>query len=128
MYASLWMLLRPFAAMNGCCAGENARSGLGVAVVPVNGARVEFCGSVGIGDGELPAVWAPAIPADPSAPASSAQQVNSVRRIPEPTLRKLFGSGRSSPRGAMAHIGRLRVVRIATLHEGDEEWTRSHSS
>src|ERR1700754_1464854 len=49
MYASLWMLLPGFAAMNGCCGGAATSTGFGVAGAPTYAGDCDGRGSWGMG-------------------------------------------------------------------------------
>lgn len=60
------MLLRPFGAMKGFCGGAVIRIGLGVAVVPSNGATDVASGSPSIGSTVAPGVCAEAASAETS--------------------------------------------------------------
>ena len=56
MYASLWMLLRPFGAMNGFWADVLDRTACATPVDPVYCGTAALLGSLGIGSGGEPGV------------------------------------------------------------------------
>src|SRR6185503_16643168 len=80
MYASSWMLLRPFAAMKGCRGGSGAEIGLGWAGAPMNAGGGFACGLSGIGSGATAAV----APDGPARATSAKAKI--VRRSLKTTL------------------------------------------
>src|SRR5215210_6871803 len=99
MYASLWMLLPGFGAMNGCCGGAAASTGFGVAGAPTYAG--DSCGDGSWGMGTADAAPAPTH----SAPASRA--VVTTRRVammvgqrPRTTTGYVSASGRGPSRHA----------------------------
>src|ERR671914_2869019 len=89
MNASLWMLLRPLGAMNGCRGGLlTPRTGRGVAALPSNSGTLAL-GSCGMGVTGEPGVWAGdgvAAQAQIAAPATPIVSAPVPGRIPKPRL------------------------------------------